>query len=292
VDTLTLRAAKDAIIEVGRRMWAQGFVAANDGNLSVRVSEDRILATATGSIKGFLTEADLVIIDRNGAVVEGSRRVTSEIQMHLAIYDARSDVRAVAHAHPPTATGFATAGVPLDLCVLPEIVATLGTIPTVPYATPSTRELPAALVPHLRDGHACLLANHGAVAWDADLFSAYYHLERMEHFAKILLTARLLGNVQVMSEDQVSRLAAAVGYGTDPGGPQCRVLGATGDGAGTSALPEATPGAGTTREARGWEGGLSPSSTPPARSWTNPAEDEDLIESIVREVHRILTDGG
>ena len=129
MDTLTLRGATDAIIEVGRRIWVQGFAAANDGNLSIRLSEDRILATATGSIKGFLTGADLVVIDRNGSVMEGSRRVTSEIQMHLAIYDARSDVRAVAHAHPPTATGFATAGVPLDLCVLPEIVATLGTLP-------------------------------------------------------------------------------------------------------------------------------------------------------------------
>ena len=144
----------------------------------MRLGPDRFLATATGSIKGFLTDDDLVVIDGDGRAVSppmadaptSPRRASSEIQMHLAIYQERPDVEAVVHAHPPTATGFATAGVTLDACVLPEIVATLGAVPTAPYATPSTRALADAVRSVVREGHACLLANHGAVAYDDDLF--------------------------------------------------------------------------------------------------------------------------
>jgi L-fuculose-phosphate aldolase len=218
VDPSALRAVRDALIEIGRRMWINGFVAANDGNLSCRIGHERYLATAAGSIKGFLSEDDLVVIDAEGRTIpsagrpgSGNRPPSSEIRMHLAIYEARPDVAAVVHAHPPTATGFAAAGVPMDLCVLPEVVATLGAVPSVSYATPSTAALADAVRAHVARGNACLLANHGAVAYAEDPFTAYYHLERVEHFARILLTARLLGGVQVMSGGQVSRLLSAVG---------------------------------------------------------------------------------
>lgn len=241
VDAETLRCARQDMIEVGRRIWVKGFVAANDGNLSIRLAEDRYLTTATGSIKGFLAESDLVLIDGRAEPVTGAasgRRPSSEIRMHLAIYQARPDVKAVVHAHPPTATGFATAGVELDTCVLPEIVATLGAVPTVPYGTPSTRELSDAVRAHAGEGHACLLANHGAVTYADGLFTAYHHMERVEHYAKILLTARQLGNVQRMTADQVDRLRAATGAPPR----RCRVCGEeTASGEVHTCLPDAVP---------------------------------------------------
>lgn len=219
---MDLVSARAAMIEVGRRVWIRGFAAANDGNLSVRLAADRFLVTASGTIKGFLAPEDFVTIDGSARVLEGTRRPSSEIRMHLAIYEERSDVHAIVHAHPPTATGFATAGVALDACVLPEIVVTLGRVATVPYATPSTDELADAVRPHVRTGQACVLANHGAVTYDVDPLAAYHHLERVEHFAKILLTARLLGNVQVLSRSQVDRLQSASGL---PTGAACRAAG-------------------------------------------------------------------
>lgn len=216
------------MIEVGRRLWIKDLVAANDGNLSVRLGDGTFLCTATGSIKGFLTPDDLVRIDASAEPVSGDRRPSSEIQMHLAIYAERPDVHAVVHAHPPTATGFATAGVPLDECVLPEIVATLGAIPTVPYGTPSTKELAEAVRKTARTGYASLLANHGAVTYGPDILSAYHHMERVEHFAKILLTARRLGNVQRLSRDDVARLHDAIGG--RPAAAACRTRDANGTG--------------------------------------------------------------
>ncbi len=303
---MTESAARAAMIEVGRRMWLKGYAAANDGNLSVRLGPDRFMATATGSIKGFLTDADLVVIDHGGRTLDrsagsvpgtavaaasppgaGTARASSEIRMHLAIYEERPDVLAIAHAHPPTATGFATAGVSLDACVLPEIVATLGAIPTAPYATPSTRELADAVRPVVREGHACLLANHGAVAYDTDLFRAYYHLERLEHFASIVLTARLLGGVNVLGAGDVAALHAAVGGSPGPAcvpGPESR------RGDGTDA-----PGP-DTRESAGTDAAPTPAhcasdARDPDGSDPSRGSDADLIEVIAREVRRRLERG-
>ncbi|HSA24843.1 MAG TPA: class II aldolase/adducin family protein, partial [Myxococcota bacterium] len=154
--------ARQELVEYGRRLWLRGFVAANDGNLSVRLDGERVLTTPTGVSKGFMAPDDLLVTDLGGARVEGRGRPSSELPMHLEIYRGRPDVRAVVHAHPPVATAFAVAGIPLDQCLLPEMVVSLGAIPIAPYGTPSTEEIPASIRPFVPRCDAVLLANHGA----------------------------------------------------------------------------------------------------------------------------------
>jgi L-fuculose-phosphate aldolase len=196
------------MIEVGQRLDQLGFVPANDGNISVRLGPREIVATASGVRKGRLTPKDFVIIDPDGARLRGAPKVSTEIQMHLQIYRDRPDIGAVVHAHPPTATGFATAGIPLHQCVLPEVVATIGAVPLAPYATPSTRELPDSIRPFLPDHDALLLANHGAVTFGVDLFTAACRMETVEQFARILFVARTLGQVNLLTPGQVDSINA------------------------------------------------------------------------------------
>ncbi|RJP34376.1 MAG: class II aldolase/adducin family protein [Candidatus Omnitrophota bacterium] len=199
--------AKQQIVEIGRRMWTKEWVAANDGNISCKISDDEFVCTPTGVSKGFLDVGDLIIVDREGRKrAGGPLKPSSEIKMHLFVYRERPDVQAVCHAHPPTATGFAVAGLSLDQCVLPEVVALIGQIPTVPYGLPSTDEIPQAIAPYVKTNNAVLLANHGALSWGDNLMQAYYRMETMEHFAKILLVAIQLGKVNVFSRDQVAAL--------------------------------------------------------------------------------------
>lgn len=215
---------REDIVEVGRRLWLRGFVASNDGNISVRIADDRLLMTPTAVSKGFMTAAMMVVTDMDGTLVSGApgRRPSSEIKMHLVAYRERPDVRAVVHAHPPLATGFAVAGIPLDRAVLAEVVTTLGSIPIAEYATPSTQELPDAVRPFVRAHDGILLANHGALALGADLFSAYYKMETIEHFARISLVARQLGRENLLSRDEVDRLQALRGrYGIQSPAPIC-----------------------------------------------------------------------
>lgn len=210
------------IIETGRRLDTLGFVPATDGNISVRLSEREIVATVTGVRKGSLTRKDCVVIDPEGNVLRGSARPSSEIRMHLAIYRARPDAGAVVHAHPPTATGFAVAGIPLHQCVLPEVVATIGSIPIAPYATPSTDELPDSLAPFIDRHDAVLLANHGAVTFAPNLFQAMNRMETVEQFARILFVARTLGQVNVLSGSQVEQInAIRHRYGFEGQAPEC-----------------------------------------------------------------------
>ncbi len=194
------------IVEVGRRLYTRGYVASNDGNISVRLDDARLLATPTGVSKGFMTPDMLVITDMTGRRVAGERNPSSEVLMHLAVYQDRPDVRAVVHAHPPLATGFAVAGIPLDRAVLAEVITTLGSIPIADYGTPSTAELPATVRKYIKAHDGLLLANHGALTAGRDLFSAYYKMETIEHFARISLVARLLGRERVLSRDEVLRL--------------------------------------------------------------------------------------
>ncbi|MBM3751607.1 MAG: class II aldolase/adducin family protein [Acidimicrobiia bacterium] len=196
------------IVEVGKRLWTRGYVASNDGNISVRIASDRLLVTPASVSKGFMTPDMMVVTDMDGRVVEAAagRKASSEILMHLMAYRHRPDVHAVVHAHPPLSTGFAVAGVPLDRAVLAEVVTTLGAIPIAEYATPSTPALPASVEPYVRTHDAVLLANHGALALGADLFAAYYKMETIEHFARISLTARLLGREQLLPREEVDRL--------------------------------------------------------------------------------------
>ena len=196
------------IVEIGRRLWVRGFVASNDGNISVRIGPDRLLMTPTAVSKGFMEPGMMVVTDMDGTLVSGApgRRPSSEIKMHLVAYRERPDVQAVVHAHPPLATGFAVAGIPLDRAVLAEVITTLGSIPIAEYATPSTTELPDAVRPFVKAHDGILLANHGALALGGDLFGAYYKMETIEHFARISLTARQLGRENLLSRDEVDRL--------------------------------------------------------------------------------------
>jgi L-fuculose-phosphate aldolase len=194
------------IVEMGRRIWMRGYVASNDGNISARLDEGRILITPTGVSKGFMREEDLIIIDLAGKLIEGQKKPSSERFLHLAIYKERPDVGSVCHAHPPTATGFAVAGIALDDCVLPEVIITLGTIPVVAYGTPGTPALSAPILELLSSHDAFLLANHGAVTVGASVTAAYHKMETLEHFAQITLVARQLGRVNVLDEAQAQEL--------------------------------------------------------------------------------------
>ncbi len=210
------------IVEIGRRVYERGFVASNDGNISVRLDDDRLLMTPTGVSKGFMTPDMLVTTDLAGRKLTGDRDASSEILMHLAVYELRPDIRAVVHAHPPTATGFAVAGIPLDRAVLAEVVTTLGSIPIADYGTPSTTELADAVRRFIRAHDGLLLANHGALTVARELFAAYYKMETVEHFARISLVARQLGGERVLSREEVNRLQHLRGrYGIAAPAPLC-----------------------------------------------------------------------
>lgn len=200
--------ARELMCEICHRMWQQGWVAANDGNVSLRLPDGLFLATPTGISKSFITPEKLVIVDEAGQTVaaEAGYRPSSELKMHMRCYRERPDVGAVVHAHPPTATGYAVAGKSLDDYSMIETVLTLGSVPLTPYATPSTDEVPEAIAPYLKDHDALLLQNHGALTVGCDLLTAYYRMETLEMFAKISLTAHLLGGAQELSRDRIDKL--------------------------------------------------------------------------------------
>ncbi len=199
---------KDEICDVCHKMWQLGWVAANDGNVSVKLPDGTLIVTPTGISKSFITPEKLVHIDRDGKILEAEEgyRPSSEIKMHLRCYKEREDVGAALHAHPPTATGFAVAHVPLDRYDMIETVATLGSIPITPYGTPSTQEVPDAIAPYLAEHDAVLLENHGALTVGATLIDAYYRMETVELFAKINLTAYMLGGPKEISRENIDKL--------------------------------------------------------------------------------------
>src|SRR3954447_25942299 len=213
---------RDAIVEVGRRLYARGYTASNDGNISLRLDDRRLLMTPKSVCKGFMTAEMMVVTDLDGKKLAGDRDPSSEMQMHLEVYRQRPDAKAVVHAHPPIATGFAVAGIPLDRAVLAEVVTTLGSVPIAEYATPSTKELPEAVRKYVKAHDGMLLANHGALTLGVDLFSAYYKLETIEHFAKISLVARLLGRENLIAREEVDRLQGLrANYGIQAPAPIC-----------------------------------------------------------------------
>ena len=203
-------------------MHERGYVASNDGNISVRLEGDRLLTTPKSVSKGYMTPDMMVVTDLEGRKISGDREPSSEILMHLAVYKNRPDAKAVVHAHPPVATGFAVAGIPLDRAVLAEVVTTLGSIPIAAYGTPSTHELADAVQRYIKVHDGLLLANHGALTTGPDLFGAYYKMETIEHFARISLVARLLGREHLLSRDEVLRLQGLRGmYGIASPAPLC-----------------------------------------------------------------------
>ncbi|MBI1723129.1 MAG: class II aldolase/adducin family protein [Gemmatimonadetes bacterium] len=184
----------------------RGLIAGTDGNIAVRLAGDRVLVTPSGRAKGELSPEDLVEVDLAGHHVRGSNQASSELGMHLVILRVRPDVGAVVHAHPPVATGFTIAGRTLDEDVIPELVVQTGPVPLVPYAMPGTPDLGETIAPYARGHDALLLANHGAVTMGGTLDEAHHRMESLEHSARILLTARLLGRVEALRPEDVARL--------------------------------------------------------------------------------------
>ncbi|MBQ9808316.1 MAG: class II aldolase/adducin family protein [Ruminococcus sp.] len=205
---MDIKEVKEQICDVCHKMWMLGWVAANDGNVSVSLGDGTYIATPTGVSKSFITPEILVRIDDTGKVIEGQegRRPSSEIKMHLCCYHERPDVGAVVHAHPPTATGYAVANKALDEYSMIESVIAIGSVPVTPYGTPSTDEVPDAIRPYLQEHDVMLLQNHGALTVGADLITAYYRMETLELFAKISLNAHLLGGAQEISRENIDRL--------------------------------------------------------------------------------------
>lgn len=206
-EILTENQIRQLIVELGRRLWEKSFVAANDGNISVKLNENEIICTPTGVSKGFMTTDMLIKIDSDGDQINFSTKYkpSTEILMHRTIYKHRPDVKAVMHAHPPYATSFAVAGIKINTKALPEAAVYLGVIPIAPYATPSTKALSNSILPYLQND-VLLLGNHGAVTMADNLMSAYFKLETLEHVAKIDHFARRLGNVNQLPDEEIELL--------------------------------------------------------------------------------------
>ncbi len=199
---------KREICEIGRRIYQDGFVAANDGNISVKIDDDTYFTTPTGVSKGYMTPDMICKVDGKGNPKEstGKYRPSSEFKMHLKVYQERPDVRAVVHAHPPIATSFAIAGIALDKLIMPEAIIFLGAVPIAQYGTPSTMEIPESLEPYIQDYDAILLANHGALSFGCDLNTAFFRMESTEFYAKLTYYATMLGGAQEIPCGEVKKL--------------------------------------------------------------------------------------
>lgn len=199
---------REQICDIGRRMYERRMVAANDGNISVKINDNEFLCTPTGVSKGFMTPESICRIDRDGSLIEsaGGYRPSSEMKMHLRVYDKREDVGAVVHAHPPYATTFAVARIALDAPVLSEAVVSLGAVPVAEYGTPSTNEIPDNIEKYLSYYDTLLLEHHGALTWGVDLATAYMRMESVEFYAELIYRAKTLGNVREFDEAEIKKL--------------------------------------------------------------------------------------
>ncbi|NLM13378.1 MAG: class II aldolase/adducin family protein [Epulopiscium sp.] len=196
------------ICDIGQRIYNRGMVAANDGNISVKISDNEFIATPTGVSKGFMKPSMLVKVDGEGKVLasDGIHKPSSELKMHLRVYKERPDVKAVVHAHPMYATAFAIAGIPLAKPIMPEAIITLGCVPIAKYGTPSTEEIPDAISEYLQNYDAVLLENHGALSFGVDLMNAYFKMESLEFYAQLLYLSTQLGGPKEIPKDEVQRL--------------------------------------------------------------------------------------
>jgi len=197
---------KEQMCDVGRRIWLKGFCAGNEGNHSYRIGPDRFLCTPTGISKGNLKPDDLCVVDGQGKQISGKRKRTSEILMHLAIYNARPDVTCVIHSHPPHATAFAVAGVELPTCIHPEAEVFLGAVKTAKYVTPGDTRLGESILPYVKDANTIVLQNHGVVCFDTDLEQCYYKLEIVDAYARILILAKQVGSIRPLDSSEMKEL--------------------------------------------------------------------------------------
>lgn len=206
---------REQIVELGRRMWSKGLVAANDGNISARLPDGTVLCTPTATSKGSMTPEGLGLVSLDGSVLDvgTGRGPSSEIRMHLGVYAADPEVRAVVHAHPLHATAFAIRGEALTAQMMPETVVALPSVPLAPYATPSTDEVPASVEPFVRGHRACLLEHHGALSWGDDLEEAYLTMERLEYQAQMTFLVRQLGGERELSRERIEILHRTFGVG-------------------------------------------------------------------------------
>ena len=197
---------RELMCEIGRRIYNKGFAAANDGNISCKLSEDRVLCTPTRVSKGFLKPDDLCIVDLEGKQISGKRKRSSEVLLHLTIMKARAEIRSVVHCHPPHATAFAVAQEPIPKCVLPEIEVFLGEVAISPYETPGGQKFADTVLPYVKDTETILLANHGTVTYGTDLEDAYFKTEIIDAYCRILLLAKQLGKVNYYNDDKAAEL--------------------------------------------------------------------------------------
>lgn len=199
---------KKELCEIGRRIYTNGFVAANDGNFSVKINENEFYCTPTGVSKGFMTPDMILKVDGKGNMLEPNAkfRPSSEFKMHLRVYQERPDVNAVVHAHPPIATAHAVCGLPLDSMIMPEVIIFLGEVPLTKYGTPSTMEIPEAISEAFKTHDAVLLQNHGALSVGVDLTQAYFRMETLEYWAKVSLYAKQIGGAEELTCDQIEKL--------------------------------------------------------------------------------------
>lgn len=200
---------RDDIVRVCRLIHEKGWVAMNDGNVSIRLAEDRILCTPTAVSKGMVESGDLIVCDMTGNKLEGRRERTSEIAMHTTVYRLRPDIQSVVHAHPPVATGFATAGRALDKALLPEVIIQLGAVPLAAYGLPGTSALTEGMIPLIPCYDALLLENHGCTCYGQDVWQAFFKMEMVEHFARITFVAEMLGGARPLPREEVEKLFAA-----------------------------------------------------------------------------------
>jgi L-fuculose-phosphate aldolase len=223
----TERELRQDIIDIGRIVWQKEWVASNDGNITIRLDSERVMCTPTGVCKGMMQPDDLIVVDMQGKKLEGRREGTTEIAMHLAIYNLRPDVNSVVHAHPPVATGFAAAGRALNLALLPEVIIGLGCVPLVDYGLPGTPELIEPMLPLIPKYDALMMGNHGVVCYGEDVYKAFFRMETVEHFARITLVAELVGGPNVLPKAEVQKLVdARTRYGVkvrSGGEPACPV---------------------------------------------------------------------
>jgi L-fuculose-phosphate aldolase len=197
---------KEQMCDVGRRIWLKGFCAGNEGNHSYRIGPNRVLCTPTGISKGNLKPEDICVTDMEGKQIGGTRKRTSEVLLHLAIYKARPDIKAVVHSHPPHATAFAIANVDLPTCIHPEAEVFLGAVKTAKYVTPGDLRLGESILPYVKDSNCILLQNHGTVTFDVDLEGAYYKLEIVDAYSRILILAKQIGNIRPLDGNEMKEL--------------------------------------------------------------------------------------
>jgi L-fuculose-phosphate aldolase len=200
-----MKKEKIELVKIAKRMYELNFSAPTDGNISFRI-KDRIFISKSSKHKAELTVNDIIEVDLDGAQVSKNGKASTETALHLKVYNSRKDIFAVVHAHPPFATAFAVSQIPLDKNTMSEIISTLGNIPLANYGTPATNELPNSLDPYVKNCNAILLANHGAITYGSDLQSAWYSMERLEHFARISFYSRLLGGEKIIPKDDVDKL--------------------------------------------------------------------------------------